>query len=454
MKAPLSRLSILRGGQRLALSIALLLVAQFAAAAPQVLFLSTNESGSGLSLANDAYNAFANNSTVISLEGLIDGRGKLGNAQTSDGLTDLSSSDFDDVTMVVITTVYARIDPDAIPVLREAILNRPDLLFIIFADGCCEARTPPAVNVTPLIDILNEGTGWGLTTTHTPSGIVSRLNTASPYAASFATLDPFRGTFYRLINNVPADNVVYLPSGVTAIPADPTSSAYSLILPRRQLNAGAGACLFLTPDASPFGTSGQGPRIADAFMDAAFAADGACQLPIAGVPDLVPQLSGPAILSVGSPADYTLAVTNEGVAASTDGVVTVTLPPAMQVVAASLPAECTPAADLASFSCALSGLSAADPQASPAVAGGSLSIAFQATAQAVMPTAADIEVVITSVTDEIDTADNSTLIAVTAVMTASSQGAEAYPVPVLGNLLALLAMLLPAVASMQLRSKA
>ncbi|MFV0276972.1 MAG: hypothetical protein ACK5HY_07285 [Parahaliea sp.] len=263
--------------------LAILVVAPLVEAAPEVLFLSTSETEpDAVNLTNLMYNAFDSDSRVIRLDGMVNGIGWLGNAQATDGVTTLDASDFNGIRIVIVLSVYGRMDPDAIPILGQVILNRPDLRFIFFVDGCCRLNDPPAINVTPIVSILNDGTGWNLGQTDhiAPEdySINTALNTASPYSGSFAALDPLAGEYYQNITNVPVENVLYLPKGVTTIPpGSDRASAYSLLIPGRQLNGGTGACVILTADASPFFNTGSNAVKASTFMAAALDAGGSCQ---------------------------------------------------------------------------------------------------------------------------------------------------------------------------------
>ena len=82
----------------------------------------------------------------------------------------------------------------------------------------------------------------------------------------------------------------------------------------------------VTPFSSGFGGASQSPAIAQAFAHAALDPAGACKLPAAGVVDMEVSLTGPASLTPGTPASYSLRVANPGVAASTAIKVTLTLP--------------------------------------------------------------------------------------------------------------------------------
>ncbi len=135
-----------------------------------------------------------------------------------------------------------------------------------------------------MVATLNAGAQASFTLGATVNGFQAfSLNTNSPYASSFAELNPLQGGYYTYINNVPANNALYVPGG--ALP--PTGSApwdnvYGLLIPTAQSNAGRGACVFAVVDISLFDAApwaaNQG-RIAPAFLSAATSETGACGLP-------------------------------------------------------------------------------------------------------------------------------------------------------------------------------
>ena len=316
--------------------------------AQQVLVLSPNETASGAGFINNAYNAF---SAVAGAGNMVDGRGALGSATPDANL--LAGSK-----VVVIATTYARINPAWVPVLRNAMLNRPDLTFVLFTDGCCETPT----NLAPFVNIINEGTGWNLgRSAYINSLISSPLNTNSLYAGSFTGLNPMRGGYYELITNVPSDNALYLANGVTTPPALGTrTNAYAFFVPQQRFNNGQGACTFMTSDVSPFNFSAQFSAIAQSFMHAATDPAGACKQ-ATREPDLAIALAGPANPPVGQPATYTATVTNQGASPSVAGNATINIPPGMTVDTATLPTGCTAAGQ--TVTCSVNALAAGASQA-------------------------------------------------------------------------------------------
>lgn len=384
--------------KRLLWALFSLLISSQVVYAQQVLFLAPTEvvqgGDNGQTYVNLAYNAFAADPVTVGLGGVRDGRGWLSNS------TALNANIFDGIKVVVLTTTYAQINPAQIPVIRAAMLNRPDLTFVMFPDGCCQSAT----NLTPIVNIIKEGTGWGLTQTPVGGTIASPLNTNSLYDGSFSALNPLRGNAYQLINNVPADHALYLANGTVAMPAPGTlTSAYGLFVPQQGFNNGQGACLFVTADISPFVSAGQPALIASSFMNAATDPAGACKQPTRA-PDLTPTLTGPTALTAGTPATFALTLTNNGATDSTNGAVSVTLPAGMTVDAASLPIGCSVGAP--GIVCANVGTIAS---------GGTRVINFTATPTQALPAGTTIGVAVTGVTGETNTANNNTALGIAAV---------------------------------------
>ena len=363
------------------------LLACQAALAQQVLFLSTNETADH-GLTNNAYNAFAANSVVTALGGIVDGRGWLSNT------TPLDPAIFNGKKVVVLTTTYVQMNPAQVPVLRHAILTRPDLTFVMFPDGCCERAT----NLMPIISILNEGTGWGMAGAYHGSTIDAPLNTNSLYKSSFTSLNPMNGGWYQLLLNVPSDNALYLAQGVTPPVTGTTTSAYGFFVPQQGFNGGQGACVFLTADISPFGSTAQSDTIADVFMNAATAPNGACAQSTRE-PDLVASVTGPAAPTIGSPATYTLTVANEGATNAAATTATINIPAGMTIDTATLPAGCTAAGQV--VTCNVAALTATTG-----------TVSFPINVTPTQPGAVNVSASVTTVAGETSTANNSTTMAV------------------------------------------
>lgn len=363
------------------------LLACQAALAQQVLFLSTNETADG-GLTNNAYNAFAANTVVTSLGGVVDGRGWLSNT------TALDPAIFDGKKVVVLTTTYVQMNPAQVPVLRDAILNRPDLTFVMFPDGCCQQ----ASNLHPIINILNLGTGWGMTGAYHGGAIAAPLNTNSLYQSSFTSLNPMNGGWYQLLSNVPSDNALYLAQGATPPVTGTTTSAYGFFVPQQGFNGGRGACVFLTADISPFGSTAQSDTIADVFMNAATAPNGACAQSTRE-PDLVASVTGPAAPTIGSPATYTLTVANEGATNAAATTATINIPAGMTIDTATLPAGCTAAGQV--VTCNVAALTATTG-----------TVSFPINVTPTQPGAVNVSASVTTVAGETSTANNSTTMAV------------------------------------------
>ncbi|QIL82740.1 hypothetical protein G7047_24475 [Diaphorobacter sp. HDW4A] len=145
-----------------------------------------------------------------------------------------------------------------------------------------------------------------------------------------------------------------------------------------------------------------------------------------GFPDLTPALSGPTSLTVGQATNMTLTVTNGGTGTNTDGTLTVTLPTGVNLT--TPPAGCI-ANGTQGFTCTLGAIAAADASATPPVAAGVQTLNFAVTASTVPVAPASISAVITAVTGESNTANNSTSLSVTGAVVVSNT----QPVPGLGT---------------------
>jgi hypothetical protein len=120
------------------------------------------------------------------------------------------------------------------------------------------------------------------------------------------------------------------------------------------------------------------------------------------VPDLVPSFSGLTNLAVNTPANVTLTVSNAHAQASADGQVDVALPTGIDLV--SPPTGCTATGSPATgFSCDLPAIAASDKT----------TFVFQINAPAAISDA-NITAVVSDVTDEVDTANNTANLLVSA----------------------------------------
>ena len=357
--------------------------------AQQVLFLSPDESVSltgsppSWALTNNAYNAFAINPNVVAMGGIVDGRRRLSQP--------VDMALFTGIKLVVLTTTYNNITADWRSTLANLMLNRPDLTFVMFPDGCCNLTT----SLGPLVNVIQQGTGWTLTLEpHTQAAqgtaIVSPLNANSLYKGSFAGLPTMAGSHYQLIQGVPADNALYLAHNAPAMPAPGTlTSAYGLFVPQQGFNNGNGACMFLVADINPFSVA-QSPRVATAFMDAATNPNGACKQ-ATRAPDVTVSLTGPTTVDLGAAGSYSMTLSNLGATASTNGTVAIPLPAGF--TASGLPANCSVVAN--TLSCNLSALAATT---------GTATLAFQGTAQ--QPGPLNLTATVSGVTGETNTANN------------------------------------------------
>lgn len=184
--------------------------------------------------------------------------------------------------IVIIAGTYSAIHDTNWTVLQNAVANRWANSIVFFVDGCCEGLN--GQNALKMVATLNAGTLSTFSLGTTVNGFGSfPLNTNSPYASSFAGLNPLQGGYITYIDNVPANNALYLSGGpLPPVGSAPWNNVYGLLIPTVQSNAGKGACVFAVVDISIFDgapwTANQG-KIAPAFLNAATSETGACGLP-------------------------------------------------------------------------------------------------------------------------------------------------------------------------------
>lgn len=238
------------------------------------------------------------------------------------------------------------------------------------------------------------------------------------------------GGFFHYLSNVPALNTLYVnPANTPLLPGSTAlqDGVYGVFIPSVQSYGGSGACVMAFTDLTLLENRGfavnQG-EIGAPILAAAMPA-GACSKAV----DLVPTMSGPAAPAIGSPAPYTVVVTNQGALTSTNGTVVISLP-ANLVLAPTVPTGCIRNSDT-QMTCDLTVLAP-----SGLATDASVSIPFSATPTSVVP-GASISVVISSVSNEANTTNNSTQLPITG-------GAAPTAVPTLnqyGLLLLVLSML-------------
>ena len=372
-----------------------------------MLYLTTDESSGayvsiGTPIINNGWTAFQAEALA---EGMtpIDERGKLSNATAALPITANTK-------LLVVVTFNGIINAARLAELTNAMQTRPDTAIVIFSDGCCQV----ASNLQKLTQVASgiRPTSWpafALSATNYQPQYSAILNIYSLYASTFsdAGLSQINGEFYTPINNVLPDYALYTQTALTTAPppTTPINNVVGLFIPQTASNNGQGACLFLTSDASEFGSganfAGQHTVIAKAFTAAALDLNGACKQPVVGVPDLwvslsMAELHGPSA-GTPTPSAITLTVGNlhpPGVIASADGKVEVTLPTGLQLVPGTLPAGCTATTSVL-LTCTLPGLDAGDSKDFP----------FEVIATAPV-TNASILAEVSNVTGEINTANN------------------------------------------------
>ena len=188
--------------------------------------------------------------------------------------------------IVIFAGTYRPIDISNWTVIQNAVANRWANSIVFFVDGCCEAGN--GGNAAKMVAALNAGATTSFSLGSSQDTFTwSPLNTNSPFAVSFTDLNPFAGGYITYINNVPANNALYLASGTPPRDFPPTGSTpvdnvYGLLVPTAQSNSGKGACVFAVVDISPFFDPPWGENrnfIAPAFVNAAASENGACGLP-------------------------------------------------------------------------------------------------------------------------------------------------------------------------------
>ena len=396
--------------------------------AAKVLYLSTLEFASdGIAIVNNGYAGVVN---AVGASDVIDRRSGLG-VTGATGVPAIAQTDIDDADIIVAVTVYQPVANDKMNLLTDIMLNDPSKTVIIFTDGCCSVPQ----NMTKFAETLATGTGWAVGISGGLGGITSPRNTKSTYSALFS--DTITGGAYRLFVNVPGENALYLPHNTQ--PANfpenlDLTSAFGFLVPQPSMNGGNGACTFAVGDSSPFNSATQAESIMEDFLVAATDPAGACAMRSATV-DLEPSISGPTDPAVGSIFSLGLAVQNHSTSNnSTDGSLTVTLPPGLRVTAgAVLPAGCsivpgsTPTTDQ-QIQCTLGVIAAAN----------SITLPIPVVTD-VVGTPLTVSAVVSGVTGENITTNNNATFVLTA-----GPARVATPVPVGGwPALLLLSLLLP-----------
>nr|WP_312988437.1 DUF5979 domain-containing protein [Comamonas koreensis] len=202
--------------------------------------------------------------------------------------------------IVVMTAVFGGFNPASVSAVQSAIQTRAANAFFLYPDQCSSC-TPNIDQITS--PIINAATGWGISRGVLfndssqgagPGSVV--LNSATPLAGSFSSLNPMTVLDYRALDNVPAYNVLYMPPQ-TASPGDPSprppiamptpadvannirvNNVSALIVPRAQSFNGSGACIFTISDVNPLTLPGNPPvgRLGSIMVNAASSPTGSC----------------------------------------------------------------------------------------------------------------------------------------------------------------------------------
>ena len=354
-----------------------------------VLFISSDESSSPgwssyIANARNAFNAVAPAGAFVNRTGGLSSATSL-------------SSDIADARTLVLATVCSATNSDRWNEVEEALKTRPDLMVISFVDGSTATGCPANLaRFTTAINSIRPSSWSTITATPTSGPITAPLNPQSLYATTFQPVLPsIRGEFWGRMSPVPTDYALYTSTAVPSPAPAIVTNSYGLFIPQAASNGGNGACLFFVADATQFALDqpGQSNNIAQAFYNAATDANGACKQPVAKTPDLAPALTGATNLSIGAPSVVTLTVSNADQAASSDGLVTVTLPSGIELV--TTPPSCTAIASPAGFSCPIANLAVSNSQ----------TFNFDIRATSIVSNVA-ITAVVSSVTGEVNTANN------------------------------------------------
>jgi hypothetical protein len=398
------------------------------AAAPELVFFSTDESigiTQAQGIVNDARTAFLNAATAAGWT-TADHTGPLS------GTTPLTTYVTADTKLIMALGVTEYLNTDRLAELAAIAQSRPDLEIVAFVDG---VASPASGNLSAFVaQVVNavQPTAWPTIGTGgmiEPKPVVAYpgpLNPASPYAASFTAygLPAMMGAWYAPLTNVPNAYALYQQGEITGDAIDPADNVLGLFLPQAVSYGGAGACLFLAGDSTIFDTgygvpATQYPAIAKAFIAAAPYSGGACIMPAAGVPDLWPTLSLPAAsLPLNTAATVTLTINNaaDPASASMDGQVDVSWPAGLTLVSAPTDCVATGGLPATGFSCFLPGFAA----------GGQTTLTFRIKAPNPV-TQVPITATISNVTDEINLANNSATLLVSAPSGRMNGGAQAIP---------------------------
>jgi len=271
---------------RLLIAVFLVCVGAQQAFAQKVLLLTTNE------VVSDALQA--NNNLEAEFAGVV-GAANLTRMTVLTNPNAISQATFTSAPgpydIVIVASTYRPIDDTNWTILQSAVANRWANSVVFFVDGCCEATN--GANAAKMVSALNAGAATSLSLGSSLPGFARfPLNTNSPYAPTFAGLNPFAGGDITYINNVPANNALYLAAGTppASFPpagSTPTNNVYGLLIPTVQSNSGNGACVFAVVDVSPFVNAAPGytpwaenqGKVGPAFINAATSENGACGLP-------------------------------------------------------------------------------------------------------------------------------------------------------------------------------
>lgn len=273
--------------------------------AASVLVLSTSESQAFIQSGySNAISEFTNaGATVVS-----------NNTELSNG-TAMSPSIFNNAGQkfdAVMIFAVSPIDPQDWPIINNAIATKAAGAFYFFVDSCCGIDKQN--NGINFINMINSTSGWGVQYGTSMGGPVlhaSPLNQGSSYKTSFGTagLNAIYGDNFVYLNNIPADNALYLKDGVSSTLGQDRVEAYSAFIPAALSYGGTGACVFATTDVNPWLDDGFSSynlnkgKIGPAFLNAV-SASGVCEV------SLIKKEFSPNVVTPGANSSLTISVVN------------------------------------------------------------------------------------------------------------------------------------------------
>lgn len=268
-----------------AATLAACALAPAVAMAQSILFLSTAESTT-----DNYYSASIKNFQEYFGISILDRSDKLTNST-------ISAADFNGIDIVLVATGKKDITSANYTVLEEQMKTNHNLGFIIFSDGCSDCGN----GLSNFSSTISSATSMSLGTGPYKSTAAESLNTSSIYQSYFSGRDPIYAEYYSTISGASDDNWLY---------GDSKDSALAIFVPRTQMNAGKGACIFMASDltlwknslatTSPPPGRNQGATLASTLLGAVQPGGAACNVKPSGggTAAPVPTTGWPALLGL------------------------------------------------------------------------------------------------------------------------------------------------------------